>query len=59
MSYLGQISKSSINTSVEDNALKKISESISHFHSILVPLTNNKGVYRDLTEEEDYLLTNL
>lgn len=59
MSYLGQNSKSSITTTVEDSAFKKISDSISHLHSVLVPLTNNKGVYRDLTEEEDYLLTNL
>ena len=57
MSFLGPNSK--LYPNLEDLALKKISELITRFHSVLLPMTNDSGVYRDLSDEEEHLLNNL
>ena len=37
---------------LEELALKKISEFVTRFHSVLVPKVANSEVYRELSEEE-------
>ena len=57
MSDLPEHSK--LYSNFEDAALRKISDFVTRLHSTLLPKTNHSGVFRNLSEEEEYLLTNL
>ena len=53
------LENSKLQSNFEEAALKKISEIVTRLHAALLPKTNHSGVFRNLTEEEEYLLTSL